>query len=304
MFIAPLATTDLVTSLRAQVRGDVVTADEPSFAAATFGVTGAEPELVLIAADATDVARAVRLATRAGRRIAVQTVGRRTVIAAEHTVLVVTRLLAGVRVDGDRRTATVGIGASWRQVLDAAEPFGLTPLSGASHLRPGRRSAGPAPRATVFAFAADRIRSFDIVTASGDRRQVGPANPEFFALRRGETAPGLVVAMTIDLVAHPALTVAEFRFAAADAARAIDGWQRWSAELPPTAITAVVPAAAGVAVRVAHIGDAAATDALLSSLRTATGVVAAAEFVGPATVAQVARGDVAGRLPQLAAAAA
>ena len=110
-------------------------------------VGGVAPELVVIAADATDVARTVALAGRTGRRVVAQITGRRTIVAAERTILVVTRLLAAVRVDPDRRTATVGIGASWRQVLDAAEPFGLTALSAAAP-PPGSRlrlRRGPHP---------------------------------------------------------------------------------------------------------------------------------------------------------------
>lgn len=175
-----LSTTDLVATVRGSIRGDVVTADEPSFPAATFGVGGVAPELVVIAADGTDVARTVALAGRTGRRVVAQITGRRTIVAAEHTILVVTRLLAAVRVDPDRRIATVGIGASWRQVLDAAEPFGLTALSAA---------ASPRAAAFAFAFAADRICSFEVITVTGDRRLVGPNSPDFTALRHGQTAP-------------------------------------------------------------------------------------------------------------------
>jgi FAD/FMN-containing dehydrogenase len=288
-----LSTTDLVATVRGSIRGDVVTADEPSFPAATFGVEGVAPELVVIAADATDVARTVALAGRTGRRVVAQITGRRTAVTSARTILVVTRLLATVRVDPDRRTATVGIGSSWRQVLDAAEPFGLTALSAAA---PARQ-----PRAAVFAFAADRIRSFEVITVAGDRRLIGPASPDFAALRRGRTAPGLVVAMTLELVRHPVLTVAEVIFAAADAAPVLAGWQRWSAELPQTAVTGVAADADGgtLTIRVAQVGDPGEMQVLLSSLRSAVVAVPVAESVAPATVAAVARG--ASARPALAA---
>ncbi|HEY5880633.1 MAG TPA: FAD-binding protein [Nakamurella sp.] len=284
----PLSTTDLAATVRASIRGDVVTAEEPSFAAAAFGVAGIAPELVVVAADVTDVARAVTLAGRTGRRVVAQITGRRTAVTAEHTVLVVTRLLASVRVDGDRRTATVGIGASWRQVLDAAEPFGLTALSAAAEAGRGRTSRS---RTSGFVFAADRIRSFEVVTATGDRRLVGPDSPDFFALRQGRTAPGLVVAMTLDLVVHPALTVAELSFAVADAPRVMDGWRRWSTGLPRTAVAGLATAPAGdtLVVRMASLGDRDRVQALLASLRTSIGVAPLAESVGSSTVAQVVR---------------
>src|SRR6478736_2237816 len=225
----PLSTAELAATVRASIHGDVVSPDEPSFAAAAFGVAGIVPELVVVAADASDVARTVALAGRLGRRVLAQITGRSTVVAADRTILIVTRLLASVRVDAHRRTAAVGIGASWRQVLDAAEPFGLTALSAAADV--------VAPRATAFAFAADRIRSFEVITATGEQRRVGRDDPRFYALRHGQTAPGLVVAMTLDLVPQPSVMVAELTFAGADAEPVLAGWQRWAVRLPRTAVT-------------------------------------------------------------------
>jgi len=301
----PLSTAELAATVRASIHGDVVSPDEPSFAAAAFGVAGIVPELVVVAADASDVARTVALAGRLGRRVLAQITGRSTVVAAERTILIVTRLLASVRVDAHRRTATVGIGASWRQVLDAAEPFGLTALSAAAERGPG--SVGRRPRSTVFAFAADRIRSFEVVTATGARRLVGPYDPDFRALRGGRTAPGMVVAMTLDLVPHPTLTVAELTFAAADAPRMLADWQRWSARLPETAISGIAPSADGRAltIRLAHVGERYQVRALLASLRAAVAAPVLAESAGPTTVAQivaqVARGGPAIRRPAPAA---
>ncbi|WP_395726860.1 FAD-binding protein [Nakamurella sp.] len=283
----PLSTTDLAATVRASIHGDVVTPDEPSFAAASFGATGVTPELVIVAADAGDVGRVAALAARAGRRVVAQITGRPAVVATESTILLVTRLLATVRVDPARRTATIGIGASWRQVLDAAEPFGLTALSAAASV-----GVSGAPRA--FAFAADRIRSFEVVTAAGEHRRVGRDNPHFYALRHGETAPGLVVAMTLDLVPQPSsLIVAELTFAGADAEPVLAGWQRWAVRLPRTAVTGVAVGDDGdtLVIRVAVIGDAGRSDALVASLRGAVGVIPVQVAAGPATTAGVARGD-------------
>jgi FAD/FMN-containing dehydrogenase len=283
----PLTTTDLAATVRASIHGDVVTPDEPSFAAASFGVTGVTPELVVVAADAADVGRVAALAARAGRRVVAQITGRPAVVATEATILLVTRLLATVRVDAARRTATIGIGASWRQVLDAAEPFGLTALSAAADTE-------VAGAARTFAFAADRIRSFEVVTATGEHRLVGRDNPHFYALRHGETAPGLVVAMTLDLVPQPSLlTVAELTFAGADAEPVLAGWQRWAVRLPRTAVTGIAVGADGdtLVIRVALVGDAKRWDALLASLQRAVGVIPVHVAAGPATTAGVARGD-------------
>lgn len=292
----PLSTTDLAATVRASIHGDVVTPDEPSFAAAVFGVTGITPELVVVAADAGDVGRVAALAARTGRRVVAQITGRPAVVATQSTILLVTRLLATVRVDAVRRTATIGIGASWRQVLDAAEPFGLAVLSAASVGVTG------APRA--FAFAADRIRSFEVVTATGEHRWIGRDNPHFYALRHGQTAPGLIVAMTLDLVPQPSsLTVGELTFAGADAEPVLAGWQRWAVRLPRTAVTGIAVGANGdtLVIRLAVLGDAGRWEALVASLRGAVGVIPVRVAAGPATMAGVARGDAIASRLELAA---
>jgi hypothetical protein len=99
----------------------------------------------------------------------------------------------------------------------------------------------------------------------------------------------MVVAMTLDLVPHPTLTVAELTFAAADAPRMLADWQRWSARLPQTAISGIAPSADGRAltIRLAHVGERCQVRALLASLRAAVAAPVLAESAGPTTVAQI-----------------
>jgi len=189
-----LTTDDLVTALRASLHGDVVTPDDASFPAAAFGLdlsAAHRPDLVVIAANSGDAAATVRLAARAGRRVVVQATGHRPAQAGPGTVLIVTRLLAQVRIDPEAKTAIVGAGASWRQVLEAAEPYGLAPISS---------SADREPLARTFAFAVDHIRELEVVTARGDVLTVDAHRDMFHALRRGRAPFGLVTAATIDLV--------------------------------------------------------------------------------------------------------
>lgn len=70
-----MATVDLAGSIRATIHGDVVGPGDSSHPAAALGIdpnSDKGPEMVAIAADAGDVAIAVRLAARAGRRIVLQ----------------------------------------------------------------------------------------------------------------------------------------------------------------------------------------------------------------------------------------
>ena len=62
--------------------------------------------------------------------MAVQATGHGRTTALEGGVLINTRRMSGVHVDARTRTARVEAGASWQQVIEAAAPHGLAPLSG------------------------------------------------------------------------------------------------------------------------------------------------------------------------------
>jgi len=284
-----LTTTDLATAIRAGIRGDVVTPDDPSFAAAAFGfdpATEHRPELVVIAQVAADVAATVGLAARAGRRVAVQTFGFTTAASGPDTILVVTRLLASVSIDPEARTATVGAGAGWRQVLDSTSSFGLAPVSGpAAGSGAVRRVAagkfGPAARA--FSFAGEFVREFEVVTMLGDLVRVNAdQRPELFAaLRAGRSASVVVTAITIDLVPAGSLFAGGLWFSVDDVREVLTRWQEWVGQLPESTSTSValmdLPAVRDlpqqlrgrsvVHVRFNHVGDADQGAQLLSAIR-------------------------------------
>src|SRR4051794_35561640 len=88
------------------------------------------PALVVEAYGAADVRAAVVAAREYGLPFAVQATGHGTHIPCDGGVLVRTGAMATVLVDPDRRLAHVGAGTRWADVLAAAAPFGLAPLSG------------------------------------------------------------------------------------------------------------------------------------------------------------------------------
>lgn len=273
---SPLTVNELAASLRAVVHGDVVTAEDASFPAAAFGVeacAASRPGVVVIAADAGDVAAVVRAATRAGRRVVVQAAGNAGAAAGPNDILLVTRLLARVRIDPTGRTATVGAGATWRQVLAAAEPFGLAPVSSSADREPVARS---------FAFAADHVRSLDVVTAQGDLVTVDVRqDPELFSgLRRRRAAFGLVTAATIELLPLDRLYAGGLWFAEESAGAVLTRWRDWAPGLPRTVSTSLAriaaPGSAGPAavrgrtliqLRFAHVGNPAVGAELLAPIR-------------------------------------
>ncbi|NEK60037.1 FAD-binding oxidoreductase [Geodermatophilus sabuli] len=286
----PLSTADLATELAARTRGEVVPgADGSALPAVTpFNLaTEHRPELVLLAADAEDVAAVVGLAAAAGRRIAVQATGHGAPAAGPDTVLVSTRALDGVVVDPTARIATVGAGATWQQVLDAAAPHGLAALAGSA---PGVSAVGYTvggglgPVARTFGLAADHVRGFQVVTADGELVDVDAAHDpdRFWALRGGGAAFGVVTRMTIDLFPVATLYAGGLWFSADVARTVLHRWREWAAGLPEAVSTSVArlelpPAPAlppplrgrsVVHVRIAHVGDPAEGARLAEPMRT------------------------------------
>src|SRR5690606_26608410 len=90
------------------------------------------PAVVAEASSPADVQAAVRIARTHGLPFAVQATGHGTFVPADGGLLVRTSRLAQVLVDPDRRIARVGPGARWSEVIAAAAPFGLAPLSRSS----------------------------------------------------------------------------------------------------------------------------------------------------------------------------
>jgi hypothetical protein len=83
------------------------------------------------AATPADVRGAVLEARRRGLRVAVRATGHGTIAEpSPDTLLIDTSGMRSVLVDPDRRTARVNPGTTWGDVIEAAAPFGLAPVSG------------------------------------------------------------------------------------------------------------------------------------------------------------------------------
>jgi FAD/FMN-containing dehydrogenase len=163
------------------------------------------PALVVAARDATDVESVVRMAGALGERIRVQATGHGALTAATAGVLIDTSALNQVNIDAAAGTAVLGAGARWRDVVEAAAPYGLAPLSGStSGLGAVGFCLGGGKGWLVrrFGLAADSVEVVDIVTADGQLRRVDrDTEPDlFWAVCGGGPNFGVVTALTIRLV--------------------------------------------------------------------------------------------------------
>jgi FAD/FMN-containing dehydrogenase len=195
------------------------------------------PELVVGAACDADVAAAVRVAAAGGLGLAVQATGHGPSAPADGALLVSTRRMDEVRVDPVSRTAVVGAGVRWQQVLDQAVPYGLAPLNG-SNPQVGAvgytLGGGIGLLGRRYGYAADHVRSLDVVTADGKLRRVSAdRNPDlFWALRGGKGNFGVVVRMEIELMPVARLFGGGLYFPGEATADVLHAYREWTQTVP------------------------------------------------------------------------
>jgi len=240
--------TSIANHLRRAFRGPVHLPGEPAYDAerATWsGAIDSRPALVGAATGAADVQAALLTAREHDLPFAVQATGHGTFVPSNGGVLLKTGGMAEVLVDPDRRIARVGPGARWGQVIAAAAPFGLAPLSGSS---PDVGVAGFTLGGGVgwlsrrFGFAADSLLRADVVTADGELvRATADRNADlFWALRGGGGNFGVVTSLELRLFPVAEVYAGTALFPIARAGAVLEYYRDWAPELPDELSTTVV----------------------------------------------------------------
>jgi len=195
------------------------------------------PELIIDATNPADVIAAVKEAAETARPVGVMNTGHGPSVAADAAVLVRTGRMRRVEVDPVRRTARIEAGAVWRDVIEPAAAHGLAPLNGSS---PAVGAVGYALGGGVgllarrFGFAADHVRSMDVVTADGQLRHVtASADADLFWALRGAGANfGVVTAMEVDLFPVSSLLGGELCFGSEVSQEVLHAYASWAREVP------------------------------------------------------------------------
>ncbi|NLU74346.1 FAD-binding oxidoreductase [Streptomyces sp. HNM0575] len=281
-----------VVSLGAPIRGRTLHRGDDGFEEACSGwllTVEHRPAAVVVAADAGDVAAAVRFAATADLPVAVESTGHGKSVPADGAVFVSTREMRELSVDPRARTARIGAGLRWGEVVDAAAEHGLAPLCGSSEQVGvmGYLTGGGLPMACrTYGFAADHVRSLELVTADGRIRTVSPdQDPDlFWAVRGGTSNFGVVTSAEIDLVPLRSVYGGELRYPAEDpahAAHVVRSYLAWVKEQPDGMSSSVtllrlpdVPqlprelrGRSIVQVHIVHVGDEAQGARLVEPLR-------------------------------------
>ncbi|WP_418276666.1 FAD-binding oxidoreductase [Isoptericola jiangsuensis] len=242
------AAADAATELQRTLSGTVHRPGDPGYEAALGGFNLAlvhRPGLVVQAASPADVALALRSADRHGLGVGVRSTGHSAAPTGPADVLLDTSQMNRLEIDPETRTATIGAGVRWRAVLDAAAPYGLGGLCGSSPdvgVVGYTLGGGLGPLARTFGFAADHVRSLDVVTPAGDVVTASPTRHRdlFWALRGGGGAFGVVTAMTFDLFELAVVRAGALWFDVADAPAVLHRWRALVGSLPESVSTSVV----------------------------------------------------------------
>lgn len=278
-----------IERLRTTVSGTVALPGEPGYELAVpWNVAvPVRPYAVVAVEDAADIAATVRFAADHGLKVAVQRTGHGAVPLGDDVLLVHTGRLTECAVDPDARTARIGAGLVWQDVVDAAAPHGLSPLTGSSTtvgVAGFLTGGGIGPMVRTYGLSSDHVRAFDIVTGNGEVLHVTPDEHAelFWGLRGGKATLGIVTAVEIDLLPVTRFHGGAVYFDGDDAAAVAHAWLDWCTELPEHSSTSLaflqlpplpqVPAPlagrATVAVRFASLADEAEAAALVDRLRS------------------------------------
>ncbi|MDQ1530174.1 MAG: hypothetical protein QOE37_279 [Microbacteriaceae bacterium] len=234
-------------ALRDRVEGPVLTADDPGFAEDAVGFNAAvvhDPDVIVGATSASDVVATVRWAAELGLPVAVQATGHGATDRMTDGVLISTRRMQDMEVDLDRGIARVAAGVKWKSLLPQLVPHGLIALCGSSSDAGivGYTLGGGLPvLGRAYGFAADRVRSLEVVTPDGELRRVDAEHePDLFeVLRGGKGNFGVVTSLEFDLVAVRDFYGGGLIYPGADADVVLTAFRHWVAELPDEACPSV-----------------------------------------------------------------
>ena len=234
--------TDL-EALRGSVGGIVSRPGEGAYAEDTASYNLAlvhRPEAALGALDAGDVAKAVAWAAERGIPLGIQSTGHGVSAPMDEGLLINTSRLQHLEVDRTAGTVTVGAGVRWSSVLDELVPLGLTAAHGSSSGVGvvGYTVGGGLPlMGRSLGFAADHVRSFEIITPDGTARRVDPDHePELFTLLRGGKGNcGIVTEMTISAVPLGDFYGGQIIYPEESASEVLDLFRQWAPGLPDEA---------------------------------------------------------------------
>ncbi len=237
-----------VSALRERVAGRVLAPGDDGYDSARMPWQrrhDPRPAVIVDARGVADVVAAIRFAREHNLPLAVQATGHGMARPADDGVLLRTAAMASVEVDRTRRTARVGAGALWGDVIAAAAPYGLAPLSGSSPtvgVVGYTLGGGTGWLSRAYGYAADSVVRAELVTADGSLVSAEEHPELFWALRGGGGNFGVVTALEFRLFPVSDVYAGMAMFDADRAADAMAVYRDWALDEPDASNTALVVA--------------------------------------------------------------
>jgi FAD/FMN-containing dehydrogenase len=203
------------------------------------------PAVIVVPESAADVQAAVTFAAGQHRPVLVKTTGHQIVGLAHGAVVIATHRMNDITIDAAGRTARVGAGVLWSEVIANAAKVGLAPLNGSNpSVGVSGYTLGGGLSPTLgrsHGYAADHVRSLDVVTADGKRRHVdAESEPDlFWALRGGKGNFAVVTALEFDLFPVSRLYGGGIYFPGERTADVLRAWTAWHPSTPETMVTSI-----------------------------------------------------------------
>ena len=188
--------TTTVGQLREQVRGEIITAEDPGYEEARKvhnAMIDRQPRVIVRCAGAEDVVAAVSLARESGLDLAVRG-GSHSVPGfgtADDAVVIDLSRMQAVEVDPEAKTARAQGGATWGVFNDATHAHGLATTGGiisTTGIGGLTLGGGIGYLSRGFGLSCDNLLSAEVVTADGkiaDRQRAGQRGPVLGASRGG-----------------------------------------------------------------------------------------------------------------------
>jgi hypothetical protein len=202
------------------------------------------PALVAEPRTAQDIAAVVRFARSQGLRVAPQGTGHnaRARAGVDESILLNMRLMRGVEIDFENRSARVEAGALCADLTAPASELGLAALAGSSPdvgLVGYTLGGGMGWLARAFGLCCNSVLSFDVVTGDGEQLHVDAEHhPDlFWALRGGTGSPAVITHMELMLIPTPELYAGAMLWPWERASEVLHAWRAWTQDAPETATT-------------------------------------------------------------------
>ena len=198
-----------------------------------------QPEAVVFAESAADVAATVAFATANGLKVAPQGTGHGAgpLPPLGGTILLKTERMRGISIDAEERTARVEAGVLSLELAEAAGGHGLTSLPGSSPdvgVIGYTLGGGLSWFGREYGFACNSVTGIDVVTAAGEQRGVTASDdPDlFWALRGGGGGYAVVTALHLSLLPIAEVYGGILIFPAELGAGAFRAYRDWAATAP------------------------------------------------------------------------